>query len=297
MIHGAAPTGGQDAVIMRVTGGLGNQLFQYAMGRALALRHDVPLLLDLSHYTTPGPHTARSFELDKLNTCYAVATEEDLRPFRASWMRKLLERLDLKPSPRLIHQPGFGFSPSLLASTPPVYLDGTWQSEKYFAYAAARLREELTLGPGAGSHAALSAKESGKGVSVSVHIRRGDYATDPRTKAYHGLLDLSYYAGAMRAVLEFAPTSRFLVFSDDPDWAREHLTSPAPLVFMDQRPATVDLMLMAQCDHHIIANSSFSWWGAWLNPATTKRVMAPARWFVDPAIDTTDLIPAGWTRC
>ena len=108
MIPGAAPTGGQDAVIMRVTGGLGNQLFQYAMGRALALRHDVPLLLDLSHYTTPGPHTARSFELDKLNTCYAVATEEDLRPFRASWMRKLLERLDLKPSPRLIHQPASG---------------------------------------------------------------------------------------------------------------------------------------------------------------------------------------------
>lgn len=283
-------------VVARITGGLGNQLFQYAMARAMAARHSARLLLDLSHYEAAGTHTHRGFELGAFNTHFDVATGSDLAPFRPSFIRRVLARTGLASGPRVLHQRGFGFNPETLDAEPPIYLDGTWQSEQYFTGCSEALRTEVTLKNALTGETAALASSLGSQCSISVHVRRGDYAHDPKTRDYHGLLGMPYYTAAMQWMLERLPDARFIVFSDEPEWAREHLHADAPLTVLPVRSGPEDLVLMAQCRHHIIANSSFSWWGAWLNPSVTKLVVAPQRWFSDGAIDTNDLLPVSWTR-
>jgi hypothetical protein len=112
-------------------------------------------------------------------------------------------------------------------------------------------------------------------------------------------LGLDYYRRAVDVILQQCRGAHFFVFSDDPDWARANVEVPAPLHFVTHnsaRPDFEDLRLMSLCRHHIIANSSFSWWGAWLNGGSGKVVVAPTQWFIDPRIDTRDLIPPGWIR-
>lgn len=283
-------------VIARITGGLGNQLFQYAMGRSMAAQHNARLLLDLSHYGTAGTHTPRGFELGAFNTRFDVATGSDLAPFRPSYTKRMLARTGLLPGPRIVHQAGFGVDPAILDARPPVYLDGTWQSERYFAMCSGALRSELTLKDPLSGEAAALATNLRSQPSVSVHVRRGDYAHDPKTRDYHGLLGTAYYTAAMQWMLERVPDAHFFVFSDEPRWAHEHLQASTPMTVLPVRSGPEDLLLMAQCRHHIIANSSFSWWGAWLNPSERKLVVAPQRWFADATINTNDLIPGSWTR-
>lgn len=283
-------------VVSRITGGLGNQLFQYAMGRALAERHGARLLLDLTHYGVAGAHTHRGFELGAFNTRFEVASEADLAHFRPSLIRRMLVRTGLAPLPRVVQQRGFGFDPEVLGAKLPVYLDGTWQSEQFFATCSGALRTELTLKDPLLGEAAALATDLRSQASVSVHVRRGDYAHDPKTRDYHGLLGTAYFTAAMQWMLERVPDAHFFVFSDEPQWAREHLRAEAPLTVLPVRTGPEDLLLMAQCRHHIIANSSFSWWGAWLNPSAAKLVVAPQRWFADDTIGTNDLLPASWTR-
>lgn len=283
-------------VVARITGGLGNQLFQYAMGRALAARHSARLLLDLSHYEAAGTHTHRGFELAAFKTRFDVATGADLAPFRPSLVKRVLARTGLASGPRVLHQRGFGFNPEALGVEPPIYLDGTWQSEQYFTMCSEALRTEVTLNSALSGEAAALANRLYSQCSISVHVRRGDYAHDPKTRDYHGLLSMAYYTGAIQWMLERLPEARFFVFSDEPQWAREHLRADAPVTVLPVRSGPEDLMLMAQCRHHIIANSSFSWWGAWLNPSDAKLVVAPRRWFADASIRTNDLLPATWTR-
>lgn len=284
-------------IVARMTGGLGNQLFQYAMGRAFALRYGQPLLLDLSHYRDHGAgHTPREFELGAFRTEWREATAEVLRPFRKSRARRILERVGIRNSYRIVRQDGFGFSADVFQEEPPVYLDGTWQSERFFKGSSSELRAELTLKHPFDPGMAELTGRMRETASVSVHVRRGDYASDPKTRDHHGLLELPYFDAAIRNMLEHVPDAHFFVFSDEPDWAREHLRSTAPITVLDPRPAPEDLLLMAHCHHHIIANSSFSWWGAWLDPDPEKRVIAPGTWFNDRTIDTRDLLPDQWIR-
>lgn len=284
-------------IVVRITGGLGNQLFQYALGRTLALRHDAPLLLDLSHYQEQGSdHTRRCCELDAFATRWREATPEEVRLFRTTRPQRLLEHIGIRGRYRTFHQHGFGFSPDVFGLRSPMYLQGTWQSERYFAEAANTLRAEIALARAFSAEAAELAGRMRSMASVSVHVRRGDYASDPKTRSYHGLLEQTWYEAAMGSMLEHVPDAHFFVFSDEPGWAREQFRSTAPITVLEPHSSPEDMALMARCRHHIIANSSFSWWGAWLNPDTGKRVIAPRAWFSDPAIDTHDLLPPDWIR-
>jgi Glycosyl transferase family 11 len=132
---------------------------------------------------------------------------------------------------------------------------------------------------------------------ISIHVRRGDYVTNTNAAAYHGVCDAEYYLEACRRLAAETGISRYAVFSDDLAWVKTHLPLPGEILFVEL-PAEVsahwEIWLMQQCHHHIIANSSFSWWGAWLNTRSDKRLVAPARWFLNQA---SDIVPPSWIRC
>lgn len=292
-------------IVVKINGGLGNQLFQYATGRAIADRTGADLYLDLSFFhLPPGEHTARRFELDRFHTRYGIASAEQLRPYIALrdrvWTRRTARALPFFFQKQRKHERQlFRYEPGLARLEKDTYLDGHWQSERYFADAAATIRTDLRFreDPGALNKAMLASFEGI--MPVSLHVRRGDYITNPAANAVHGTCDAAYYERAMRSVLQRSPAAVFHVFSDDVEWAKEHLPRPAPMVFVEHNTGLsdhFDLLLMAACQHHIIANSSFSWWGAWLDPRPDKLVVAPERWFSDPGVDTADLIPSSWVR-
>jgi hypothetical protein len=178
------------------------------------------------------------------------------------------------------------------------YLTGYWQSEKYFSSVEAEIRKDFTFNkPLIDRNLELSAKMATCG-SISLHIRRGDYVSDAQTSAILGVCPLDYYRNAVAYVADRVANPQFFVFSDDIEWARENLGLDHPSEYIDHNRGAesyCDMQLMSKCRHHIIANSSFSWWGAWLNPHADKIVVAPKRWFAG-SLDSTDLVPQTWTR-
>ena len=287
-------------IFVRVIGGLGNQMFQYAHGRALSNRLGVPLRLDVSGFRKYRVH---AYSLDKLNIRrdYATKAEIDTTLGRLFRLRQLVQRAvpSMNVEPRvLVRETSMRFDPRMLETPDGSYLEGYWQSEKYFKDLASTLREEFApRRPLSGRDAEVAASMQATD-SVSLHVRRGDYASNPATARFHGLCDETYYARCVRHITDRVKAPRFFVFSDDPDWARTNINIPFPTTFVSHEtdsPDYVDLTLMSCCRHSIIANSTFSWWGAWLNRNPGKIVLMPARWYKAlPEDETADLRPEGW---
>ncbi|WP_338874062.1 alpha-1,2-fucosyltransferase [Spirosoma sp. SC4-14] len=288
-------------VIARIAGGLGNQLFQYALGRSLALKNNTSLYFDLSYYQHEyATDTVRKFKLSPFNIDYRLL---DTSPFLyISKATKLLPNRTLKPFFYFLEEKHFHVDPIVLASRASfIILDGGWQSEQYFNDCADIIRKELTFRRKTGAlferyEAAIAKAE----IPISLHIRRGDYVSHPDFSQSFGFIGLDYYKAAIAQLTAQFSKATFFVFSDDPDWVQQNLKLDYPHDFVVNTGADADLadlQLMSFCHHHIIANSSFSWWGAWLNPKQDKIVVAPARWFKNkPNWDTKDLIPANWIR-
>ncbi|MEO8587735.1 MAG: alpha-1,2-fucosyltransferase [Flavobacteriales bacterium] len=289
-------------VVVKVNGGLGNQMFQYALGRKLAITRGAELYLDLSFFDLPaGVHTSRPFELDVFNVEFQRAPEAMLRSFeriRSSRPRMVLQRIAPGLSPlRLFHERGFPFDPAVFDMVADTYLDGHWQSEQYFNDVNEVIREDFTFVHPADQEVQRTLDRIGACNAVSLHIRRGDYVTHGPAGQFHGVCGVDYYARAVAFLRERVEAPSLFIFSDDLAWAREHLHFDLPMTFVDAGAEIGnwnDMRSMSHCEHHIIANSSFSWWGAWLNPDPDKIVVAPARWFLDNAIDSRDLVPTSW---
>jgi hypothetical protein len=294
-------------VVVGLIGGLGNQMFQYATGRALALRCGAALKLDLARFAS---YRKRRYELDALSICAGPASKADLARFRLGpeppnalhgpWPERLRRlRYGIVRVAPVYHERQFHFDVDVLALRAPVYLSGHWQSEKYFAEFAEVLREELAPRERLeGENAAIAAQIDAT-TAVSLHVRRGDYVTEPGTNRYHGLCSIDYFRSAAQFIAERVGAIHLFVFSDDLEWCRDNLKLGMPTTFVAANAPDRgfrDMQLMARCRHHVIANSSFSWWGAWLNPSPAKVVVAPHRWFDAGTGDTRDLIPASWVR-
>ncbi len=280
-------------IVVALAGGLGNQLFQYAAGRALALRLGVSLGVDTRSFDR---HPVYEYYLDP----FAVETVPVGRDALPAGRRTLLDRIGIRRSRFSTHRERhFQFDPGVLSLPDRTFLTGYFQSERYFLDQVAQIRRELTVrrGPDADNRRVLD--EIAAGTAVSLHVRRGDYVTSPDANRLHGTCDPDYYrraAGFVAARAGGEPT--FFVFTDDPDWAAANLKIGFRLRVISHNGVArnhEDLRLMAACRHHILANSTFSWWGAWLDPAPHKIVVAPRHWFRDPSIDTSTLLPEGWT--
>jgi hypothetical protein len=291
-------------IATRLAGGLGNQMFQYAAGRSLALRHHTELLLDLSFLESAqsGVATRRAFALTSFDLEARV-----VRGVR-SWEPPLPDlgirgRLASKARRRrsdftVVHQKGLDFQPAYFTAPDRTLLIGFWQSERYFEEHADVLRTDFRLSRPLPPEAASLLEIIRGSLSVSLHVRRGDYAHDPATRAHHGLLPLDYYRRALEELSRRLEADlRVYVFSDDPDYCRHGLQLDHTLTIVERSWAPEDdLRLMSNCRHHIIANSCFSWWGAWLDPKPEKIVIAPREWVADASVDTAHLIPQDWVR-
>jgi Glycosyl transferase family 11 len=277
-------------IAIRMFGGLGNQLFHYALGRTLATRLGVDLALDWSGFRRHYEHqpALHPFRLD------IVSLKKSLVPF----VRRRRRWHWLGGDPLLlVSENSFKFDPTFHELPDGVYLEGCFQSERYFAEIADRIRSELTLPEPTDARSQSTVKKiRSTPTAVSLHVRRGDYVTHEGL----GTCSREYYD---RAASHIATTTgeipTLFVFSDDIDWAMANLKLPYPTHFVSGgntlRPQA-DLWLMSQCRHHIIANSTFSWWSAWLNPSPTKIVVAPTVWFAGWKMDESTLIPEGWVR-
>jgi hypothetical protein len=287
-------------IIVQLKGGLGNQLFQWAAGLALSEYTGVPLKVDISELDKPDDEigTVRAYELQHFIYPPQVASPAEIaKVAKLPVVLKYLDKL-LPPHKRKVYkEAAFSFDPNFFSAKPPLYLKGYRQSEKYFQQYEGVLRQRLLIRPRLITDVHDVAERLKNSNSVSVHIRRGDY-NDPAVLAYHGVLDEAYYQAAIEAIQERVERPDFYVFSDNVSWVRENLTFNAPVTFVSGNLSSSplhDFYLMSQCRHNIIANSSFSWWAAWLNNYQQKQVVAPKNWF-KVELPTKDLIPEGWIR-
>ena len=286
-------------IVSRLLGGLGNQLFQYAAGRALAIRHGTELRLDTAAF---DGYPLRPYALDHLCIEGALLSDAErralgIRRVPTSRFGRLAGRLFSAAALPVVRERSFEFDPEVLNAPETCYLQGHWQSPKYFAAVEAQIRRELSVRDPLAGQNLEAAGCIAACPAVSVHVRRGDYAANPATNRYHGTCGPEYYAAAETLLQGEVGDLQLFVFSDDPDWAAEKLRFRSQMtVFRHNGPKRdyEDLRLMTLCRHHIIANSTFSWWGAWLCPHPGKIVVAPKKWFKDANHGTADLIPREW---
>jgi hypothetical protein len=291
-------------ILVKLRGGLANQMFQYATARRLAHVHDTEVRIDTGWYERlPPDATPRQYLLDYFAISGRRASLRDtagtngIRNARPAELPLALAR-KVRPRYRFVAERHFHFDPAILELPDWSCLFGYWLSERYFADIRDIVRQEFTfvrsLSP---SNEELRAEIAGTR-SVAVHVRRGDYVTSPLTAARHGVCDVGYYQRARTVIEEQVPSPTYFVFSDDARWAADNLDLGPNVTVIDDNPhdPISDLRLMAAARHNIVANSSFSWWAAWLNDNPEKLVVAPTRWMRDPSFDDRDVVPARWTR-
>jgi hypothetical protein len=285
---------------------MGNQMFQYAAGRALALRNEVPLKLDLVHLLdrTPRPKNRsivfRNYDLDIFRIEAEVARRVDVpmvfREYLSGRAKLYLAALRRRVITNRGRERSFAFDPAILGLGPSAYLEGYWQSPKYFDSVADRIRCEFTLRDPMSVGARELAEEIRACSSVCINVRRTDFVTS----GMHGTFGKEYYDRGLAVVAERTKIDRIFVFSDDVKWCEANLAFEYPMQVVGHDFAGPKfgeyLNLMAACRHFIIPNSSFAWWAAWLNTDPAKTVVAPKRWFLDESIHTGDLFPIGWIR-
>ncbi|HBH71687.1 MAG: Glycosyl transferase family 11 [Parcubacteria group bacterium GW2011_GWC1_42_11] len=294
-------------IIAKATGGLGNQLFQYALGRHLALLNNDTLKMEANYYI----NSSFVYTLGRFNTHQEITKEEDyLRAglpnigdasFYGRIKRKIFRISEgLKPihKKKFITEPDFTFCPEILNVRSSCYLSGVWQSEKYFKNIEDTIRKEITLRNEPSSEVKNWIAKTSESNSVSIHIRRGDYVDNPRINKFHGVCPIEYYTNAIDCISQSIHNPTFYVFSNDIEWAKNNLRVSYPIFFVSDKiiPDHEELIIMSNCKHNIIANSTFSWWGAWLNVNQDKIVIAPQKWFTGSDTNTKDLIPEAWVR-
>jgi len=298
-------------IVVKLFGGLGNQLFQYAFGKKLSLKTNQKLYLEIEHGFKNDPYE-RSYNLSPFNVQENLLKNDPisrdmdhLSIDKKHWQGKIKNYLlGLKRSHwQSIIEKNLEYDDSIEATKKHSYLDGYWQSEKYFNDVRDEIIQDIQLKAPLQNENALISKKMSEVVSVSLHIRRmhGVELPGQHHHKIHGGLDFAYYQRAIEMIAAQHPNLELFVFSDDIKWAKENFKSHFPVEFMSQNDDAhnyLDLILMSHCKHQIIANSTFSWWGAWLNQNLEKIVIAPQMWFVDQKMNaqTRDLIPSNWLR-
>lgn len=287
-------------IITRLFGGLGNQMFQYASGRRMALENNVQLKLDLSWFRS---QTKRTYRLNQFQISTEIATEDEIYYYKKNrWLLSLLKTFQ-QPQLKypqwlgqIIEYHGSDFFPQVLQPTKRAYLDGYWQSERYFSSIAPVIRQEFQLAQPFSDENKSWVEKVNQPSAVSVHIRRQDYVFNAQINSKYYVCDPEYYKQAAVYLSQQIPNAYFIIFSDDLSWARQNMDFLSPASFVNAvgpRKDEEELMLMSLCHHHIIANSTFSWWGAWLGEAKDSSVIVPGRWFKEWPFPK-NLIPNRW---
>lgn len=289
----------KNMIITKLNGGLGNQLFQYAIAKTISIKNDTDLKLDITSFT----NSKRIFLLDKFILDFKIASPDEIKKltkynkkYSFLWLTNALKTTSNKIYRQEHADNYFHFDPNILIANKnqDVYMDGYWQNEKYFFEIKDILKNELKLKSeydikNTPIHQAITSCES-----VSLHIRRTDYLT----KNIYYQLTLDYYKKAIKQLSQKIIRPHFFIFSDDINWAKQNLKINLPTTYVDHSVNLKDyqeFISMSLCKHNIIANSSFSWWGAWLNNNPQKTVIAPTKWF-NNKYNTNELCPKEWIK-
>lgn len=282
-------------IVVKLIGGLGNQLFQYAMGRNLAYKKNTKLKLDISAFQTYKLH---NYSLQHFNIFEDFVRNNELYSLKK---KSILSSDIFKPyyKKKHIKEKKLGFDTNYFKVPKNCYLEGYWQSEKYFRDIQDIIKKEFRVKHKILGENAVIADNIIKTNSVSIHIRRADYVSNKKTNNVHGTCSFKYYLKAINIIKNNVGNPFFFIFSDDIFWARKNFKKFDNITFVDYNNASKnyeDLRLMSLCKYNIIANSSFSWWGAWLNKNNKKIVIAPKKWFRNDKYKNDDLVPTFWIR-
>jgi len=291
-------------VVSRLKGGLGNQLFQYAIGRQIAYKQDCELKLDLSYFTNQVNVTPREYKLGFFSIKADIATPKDISKVLGSPLIRSLRRRCWKWGIDIFKwnqkdENGFEFQPELLNYKGSVLMNGYWQNDDYFSEIRDVILTEITLkSENLTSLYIENINDIEQSDSVSIHIRRGDYVTNKVSSIFF-VCPLEYYIDAITYIKKRVSKPKFYIFSDDLDWCKDNLDIELignDAQFVSGYQDYEDLWLMSKCKHQIIANSSFSWWAAWLNKNTNKIVIAPENWFKNADLQNQHIVPTDWLR-
>jgi hypothetical protein len=294
-------------IVIRLKGGLGNQMFQYALGRVLSIKNNVPLLFNIEAYMdqTPRPFKtsmpARELQLDVFNISGRIANKNEIpllyRMYGKGRLMLIVDAVRRRIFRHKAQELYFEkFNPRMLQLGPNSYIDGFFQSPKYFSGFEDVLRKDFTLKHPLAQNIQELAKEISNNESLCLHVRRGDFIGNKD----HEVVNNYYYKNGIDYVSKNKKIDKIYVFSDDIKWCENNLKFDFPVMFVGDEylgmKDTGHLFLMSQCKNFVISNSSFSWWAVWLFNNKDKIVVAPKNWFTDTSIDTSDLIPKEWIR-
>ena len=292
-------------IISHIIGGLGNQMFQYAAGRALSINIKKSFVVDVQDFDQYEVHNG--YELEKIFNINNKASRNQLDSVLGKWrtnkyIRKKISTkkyLSLLTGSKMVIEPHTSYWSKLFDVNDSAYLVGYWQTEKYFKSIENVIRSDFTFPSSMSKMNFEWAKLIKHSNSVSIHIRRGDLVSNPKALAFHGLCSLEYYVRSISYMQKNTENPTFYVFSDDIAWAKKNLDFGSNHYHFvgnnNGKESFNDMWLMTLCKHNIIANSSFSWWGAWLNNNKNKLVVAPERWFLLDN-DILDIIPSSWLK-
>ena len=297
-------------IIVQLKGGLGNQMFQYACGRSISHKFGVPLAINTSVFDNGNQqenNIHRNFELNIFSIHTKIISDSDLERFGFNssgsfysrlfaFIRRKKHRFSIVSENEFVE-----YLNDHKALKGIVLLSGYFQSEKYFKGISELIRKDFTFLPQISTQNLTYINQIGSSNSVSIHIRRGDYVTNGFTNKFHGTCNFEFYQKAISFIEMREKNLHFFIFSDDIQWVKDNMQLGHPFTIVQcnlGQNSFEDMRLMSLCKHNIIANSSFSWWGAWLNLNKDKIVVAPKNWFANEEMNARshDLIPNSWIR-
>jgi hypothetical protein len=286
-------------ILSRIYGGMGNQMFQYAYGRMLAHKHQTVFKIYFDDCGYGWAEHSKHLALTHFNIHAQKATEKDRAEFICDSKNLMIRAFHkLKREVKGLHYIGDGARVhdhhwDALNAPDNSFTDGFWQSEIYFESIAAIIKQDFSIKEPLSDHAKMIEQHIKKSNAVSIHVRRGDYLK--QTNVYH-ICDVAYYKRALDIVKKKIYNPVVFVFSNDATWVKKELKLDVPMMVVEDTQAHEDMHLMSCCRHNIASNSTFGWWGAWLNDNPDKIVILPERWLADAAIDTSHYTAAGWLR-
>ena len=286
-------------IIIKLKGGLGNQMFQYAAGLAAAFRRDQELRIDATGYDDPrviNSDTPRKYGLYTFNISGKIAMSEEAIKARNPY--GIFSKAFRLFNQRFLKRYYIDYDPDFFKKDHK-YIEGYFQSEKNFIDIKEKVAKEFTLKKEFESESFLIEKNKiNKTKSVSVHIRRGDYISDPKTNSVHEVCSKEYYERAIDLMKSKIEAPVFYFFSDDIEWVKKEFGEREDFKYISSPNLKEyeELILMSVCAHNIIPNSSFSWWGAYLNQNQNKVVIAPKKWVNIKPDPHPNITPESWVR-
>jgi hypothetical protein len=286
-------------IISRIYGGMGNQMFQYAFGRMLSIKHNTKFKIYFDDCGFGWAEHSKYLALNKFNIQAEIATVRERAQFICDSgniaikalhkIKRTIKGLNYIGDAAKVHE----YHYNALVAPDNSYTDGFWQSEIYFKDIEAIIRNDFSIKIPLSDYAKSIEQQIISSNAVGIHVRRGDYLQQTQTYVICGT---DYYRNALNVIKSKVEDISIFIFSNDAEWVKENLKFNFPTVVVEGTEPYEDMHLMSCCKHNISSNSTFGWWGAWLNPDKDKVVILPERWLTDSTINTDHYTPKGWLR-